>query len=50
VVRIFEVLHLDRHQYTGWGFAHVQIKGGQVRDVVPVQRDARAVLQEWLVQ
>ena len=50
MVRIFEVLHLDRHPYTGWGFAHVQIKGGQVRDVVPVQGDARAVLEEWLVQ
>jgi site-specific recombinase XerC len=49
-LRISEVLQLDRDQYTGKGFAHVQIKGGQLRDVVPVQRDARAVLEEWLEQ
>jgi integrase/recombinase XerD len=26
------------------------VKGGQLRGVVPVQRDARAVLDEWLKQ
>jgi integrase/recombinase XerD len=47
---ISEVLQLDRDQYTGKAFAHVQVKGGQVRDVVPVRRDARAVLDQWLEQ
>jgi integrase/recombinase XerD len=49
-LRISEVLQLDRDQYTGKGFARVQVKGGQLRDVVPVQRDARAVLDQWLAQ
>jgi len=49
-LRISEVLQLDRDQYTGKGFARVQVKGGQLRDVVPVQRDARAVLDDWLNQ
>lgn len=49
-LRISEVLNLDRDQYTGKGFAHVQVKGGQLRDVVPVQREARAVLNQWLDQ
>jgi integrase/recombinase XerD len=35
-LRISEVLQLDRDQYTGKGFAHVQVKGGQLRDAVPV--------------
>lgn len=49
-LRISEVLQLDRDQYTGKGFVRVQVKGGQLRDVVPVQRDARAVLDQWLEQ
>jgi site-specific recombinase XerD len=47
---ISEVLQLDRDQYTGKGFARVQVKGGQLRDVIPVQRDARAVLDQRLEQ
>jgi integrase/recombinase XerD len=49
-LRISEILQLDRDQYDGKGFAHVQVKGGQLRDVVPVQRAARAVLDDWLKQ
>jgi integrase/recombinase XerD len=49
-LRISEVLQLDRDQYTDKGFARVQVKGGQLRDFVPVQRDARAVLDDWLKQ
>jgi site-specific recombinase XerD len=49
-LRISEVLTLDRDQYAGKGFARVQVKGGQVRDVVPIQREARAVLEAWLEQ
>jgi integrase/recombinase XerD len=49
-LRISEILKLDRDQYTGKEFSHVQVKGGQIRDVVPVQRDARAVLDQWLEQ
>jgi integrase/recombinase XerD len=35
-------------QYTGKGFARVQVKGGLVRDFVPVQRDVWQVLDECL--
>jgi integrase/recombinase XerD len=49
-LRISEVLQLDPDQYTGKGFARVQVKGGQLRDFVPVHRDARAVLDQWLEQ
>jgi integrase/recombinase XerD len=49
-LRISEVLQLDCNQYTGKGFARVQVKGGQLRDFVPVQRDAREVLDAWLEQ
>lgn len=47
-LRVSEVLHLDRDQYTGKDFTRVQVKGGLVRDVVPVHREARQVLGEWL--
>jgi integrase/recombinase XerD len=47
-LRVSEVLHLDREQYTGKGFARVAVKGGGVRDSVPVQREARQALEEWL--
>jgi integrase/recombinase XerD len=43
-----EVLHLVRDQYTGKGFVRVAVKGGRVRDAVPVQREARQVLDTWL--
>jgi integrase/recombinase XerD len=47
-LRVSEVLNLDRDQYTGKGFSRVAVKGGGVRDFVPVQRDARQVLDHWL--
>jgi integrase/recombinase XerD len=47
-LRVSEVLHLKRDQYTGKGFNRVQAKGGVIREFVPVHRDARQVLDEWL--
>src|SRR6266849_6929405 len=47
-LRVSEALGLDREQCTGKGFARVQVKGGMVRDFVPVHRDARQVLDAWL--
>src|SRR5262245_64029139 len=43
-LRVSEILNLDRDQYTGRGFTHVQTKGGVIRDFVAVHRDARKVL------
>lgn len=45
---VSEVLGLDREQYTGKGFARVAVKGGGVRDGVPVQREARQMREAWL--
>jgi integrase/recombinase XerD len=47
-LRVSEVLGLGRDQYTGKGFERVQVKGGMVRDFVPVHREARKVLDDWL--
>jgi integrase/recombinase XerD len=47
-LRVSEVLSVDREQYTGKGFARVPLKGGRARAFVPVHRDARQVLEEWL--
>ena len=47
-LRVSEVLNLEREQYTGKGFTRVQAKGGVIRDFVPLHRDARQVLDEWL--
>jgi integrase/recombinase XerD len=47
-LRVSEVLNLERDQYTGKGFHRVAVKGGGVRDSVPVQREARQVLDAWL--
>src|SRR2546426_984524 len=47
-LRVSEALGLDRDQYTTRGFERVQVKGGGVRDFVPLQRDARKVLDDWL--
>src|SRR5262249_37154843 len=47
-LRVSEVLGLDRDQYTTKGFARVRVKGGGVRDFVPVHREARKVLDDWL--
>jgi integrase/recombinase XerD len=47
-LRVSEVLNLERDQYTGKGFTRVQAKGGVTREFVPVHREARQVLDEWL--
>lgn len=47
-LRVSEALSLDRDQYTGKGFERVRIKGGGIRDFVPVHREARKVLDAWL--
>jgi integrase/recombinase XerD len=47
-LRVSEILNLDKDQYTGKGFTCVQTKGGAIRDFVPLHRDARHVLEEWL--
>ncbi len=47
-LRISEVLSLRRSQYTGKGLVKVRVKGGHIRDNVPVQRDAREVLDDYL--
>jgi site-specific recombinase XerD len=47
-LRVSESLNLERDQYTGKGFPRVQTKGGVLRDFVPLHREARQVLDEWL--
>jgi site-specific recombinase XerD len=47
-LRVSEALGLDRNQYTSKGFARVRGKGSAVRDFVPLHRDARTVLDDWL--
>lgn len=47
-MRVSEVLGVDREQYNGRGFTKVLVKGGRIRDFVPVQAHARQVLEEWL--
>jgi integrase/recombinase XerD len=49
-LRVSELCNLDRAQYTGRGLRKVLAKGGRVRDAVPVQRDARQVLDEWIAE
>jgi integrase/recombinase XerD len=48
-LRVSEMVHLERDQYTGKGFTCVQTKGGVIRDCVPLHRDARQMLDEWLM-
>lgn len=43
-----EALSLNRDQYTIKGFERVQVKGGGVRDFIPMHRDAHKVLDDWL--
>ena len=47
-LRVSAVVNLDKAPYTGKGWSRVQIKGGVIRDVVAVHRDARHVLDAWL--
>jgi len=46
--KLLKVTALDKDQYTGKGLTRVQTKGGVMRDFVPVHREARQVLEEWL--
>jgi integrase/recombinase XerD len=48
-LRVSELLNINREQHTGRGFKNVLVKGGRVREFVPVQAQARQVLEEWLV-
>jgi integrase/recombinase XerC len=47
-LRVSELINLDVDQYTGREFKKVVVKGGHVRDFVPVKADARQVLKEWI--
>ena len=47
-LRVSELLGLNREQYSGRGLTRVLTKGGYIRDFVPVQAQARQVLEEWL--
>jgi integrase/recombinase XerD len=47
-LRVSEILNLERDQDTGKGLIYVQTKGGVIRDFVPVHRNARQILDEWL--
>ena len=47
---VSELLGLKPEQYTGRGFQNVLVKGGRIRESVPVQNHARQVLEEWLAE
>ena len=47
-LRISEVLNLNCGQFTGRGFEKVKSKGGDIRDFIPMERDCRDILREWL--
>jgi len=49
-LRISELLSLRRDQYNARGFSRVIAKGGRIRDFVPVNVEARRVLEEWLTE
>ena len=49
-LRVSELCNLDRDQYTGRGLRKVLAKGGGVRELVAVHRDAREILDQWLAE
>jgi integrase/recombinase XerD len=49
-LRVSELLALDTKQYDGRGFVNVLRKGGNVQKYIPVQRQQREVLEEWLTE
>jgi integrase/recombinase XerD len=49
-LRISELLGMDLAHYTGRGFANVLRKGGHVQKFLPIQKQHRDVLDEWLEQ
>jgi integrase/recombinase XerD len=46
-LRVSEMLGLHWEQYTGRGFRKVLVKGGRIRDFIPIAAQAREVLDEW---
>jgi site-specific recombinase XerD len=47
-LRVSELLALERDQYNGRAFTQVRRKGGHVQKAIPVQKQHRDVLDEWL--
>jgi integrase/recombinase XerD len=47
-LRVSELLALERDQYDGRAFTSVLRKGGHVQKSIPVQKQHREVLDEWL--
>jgi integrase/recombinase XerD len=47
-LRVRELLAIDVAQYNQRGFVHVLRKGGHVQRFIPIQRQHRDVLDEWL--
>jgi integrase/recombinase XerD len=47
-LRVSELLVLERDQYDGRAFTNVLRKGGHVQKSIPVQKQHREVLDEWL--
>jgi integrase/recombinase XerD len=47
-LRLSELLALERGQYDGRAFTNVLRKGGHVQKSIPVQKQHREVLDEWL--
>jgi integrase len=47
-LRVSELLGVDLAQYNGRGLVHVLRKGGHVQKSIPIQRQHRDVLDEWL--
>jgi integrase/recombinase XerD len=49
-LRVSELLAIDVAQYHQRGFVHVLRKGGHVQKFLPIQRQHREVLDQWLEQ
>jgi integrase/recombinase XerD len=47
-LRVSELLAIDVAQYHQRGFVHVLRKGGHVQKFIPIQKQHREVLDEWL--
>ena len=49
-LRVSELLAVDVNQYNSRGFVHVLRKGGHVQRFIPIQKQHREVLDQWLEQ
>jgi integrase/recombinase XerD len=49
-LRVSELLAIDVAQYNGRGFVNVLRKGGHVQRFLPIQKQHREVLDEWIAQ